>query len=63
MKPLELTVNELLEFKANEKMLYAKDGNRAMYINLHGNFEVWINDEKAFEHMQPFPAVEYFNNH
>ena len=63
MKPHEINLEELIDFQTNEKVLYASSTkeNKQLYITLRGSYEVWHNKEKVLETMQPFTAVEKYN--
>lgn len=64
MKPLTIQVNDLIEFKENEEVVFAycSKTNRKMTISLNGNFKLYKNNELKYEVMQPYQAVELFNN-
>jgi hypothetical protein len=36
--------------------------NKQLYCTLRGSYEVWQNNELVMETMQPFKAVEKYNN-
>ena len=63
MKPHEINLEELIDFQTNEKVLYASSSkeNKQLYITLCGSYEVWHNKEIVLETMQPFVAVEKYN--
>lgn len=62
MKRLELNVDELNEFRSNESLLYAKDSTREMRITCYGSIQIFHKGVLVSETIQPFKAVEYFNN-
>lgn len=62
MKPLQLSVTDLSEYRIRETHLYAKDGTKELRLTFYGGMQVWKDGVKVFEYNQPYPAVEFFNN-
>ena len=61
----EITVTELLEWKADKLVEYASSHgrvNKQLYATLNGGFEVHHNRVKVFECIQPYLAVEKYNS-
>lgn len=63
LKPLSVNVDDLIEFKNTEYVLYAKCGvtKKELRLNCNGGIELWHNNTKLLETMQPYTAVEAFN--
>lgn len=61
----EITVNDVLEFKNVEKVLFASDiigtYSKHLYLTLYGGYEVYKNKSLVKQCSQPFDAVECYN--
>lgn len=64
LKPLVIDLSELSEFREKTTVLFARCGimRKELRLSLYGGYQVWKDGEKIFEHMQPYPAVEFFNS-
>lgn len=62
-KPLELDAKDLINYIGEQKVLYASCGytGKKMYLTFAGGIEVWKDDKFIRGFIQPFPAVEFFN--
>jgi hypothetical protein len=62
----EINLNDLQKWQQEEKVLFAyvmtSKENKQLYCTLRGSYEVWQNNELVMETMQPFKAVEKYNN-
>jgi len=58
-----ITVQELSEFQQTEYTIFRSSNKpqKQLICTLRGSFEVWHNGEKVWECMQPFTAVEKYN--
>lgn len=64
MKPHTITLDELFKFQQTEKIIYASSTkeNKILYLTLRGSYEVWHNKKLIKETIQPYTAVETYNN-
>jgi hypothetical protein len=64
MKIELLNVNDLLEWKEKQKLVYAFDSrrNKKLILNLNGGFEIEVNGEIIWQGIQAFSAVEKYND-
>lgn len=60
---MKLDVSDLLDYVYSEKMLYASDTSRKLrlYVTLTGQYQVEKDGEIVFKTMQPYEAVENYN--
>lgn len=56
-----ITVEGLNQFRENETLLYASGQGKQLRITCYGSFQVLKDGKKVFESVQPYPAVEFFN--
>jgi hypothetical protein len=65
MKKHEIELTALIEWQrqSEAKQLYASSAreNKQIYATLRCSYEVWQNGVKVLETMQPFSAVEKYN--
>ena len=63
MKKQELKVNDLLEWKEKEKVLYASSSkeSKRLFANLNGGFEIEVKGEVIWQGIQAYSAVEKYN--
>ena len=61
----EITVDDVLNFKNAEKVLFASGVNnlnsKHLYLTLYGGYEVYKNKNLVKQCSQPFEAVECYN--
>jgi len=68
MEKHKIELEGLVKFQSEEKIVYAsswcedKNEDKKLYVTLRGNYEVWSHNEKVFETIQPFNAVEKYNS-
>lgn len=64
MKTHTITLDELFKFQQNEKIIYASSSkeNKILYLTLRGSYEIWHNNKLIKETIQPYTAVETYNN-
>jgi hypothetical protein len=64
LKRMTLDVKKFQVWKSEERVMYAYDGTRkvVLYCYLNGNMTVEKNGKIIWKGMQPFSAVEEFNN-
>jgi len=58
-----IELNFLIDYQSTEKVLYASSSTekKKLYITLRGSYEVWHKGELILETIQPFMAVEKYN--
>lgn len=63
MKKHEINLEELREWQQEQKFLYASSSSekKRLYVTLRGSYEVWKDGKKVLETMQPYSAVEKYN--
>lgn len=63
LKPLELEVKDLNNYRSTEKHLYAKCSKtgREMYLTFYGGIQVFKDGVFLREFIQEYAAVEFFN--
>ena len=63
LKALNLNVTELQKFRTEQTALFAKCGvtGKEIRLTFYGGIQVWQNGELIKEFIQPFLAVEFFN--
>lgn len=63
MKNHTIELEDLRECQSEAKMLFASStkGNKQIFATLRGSYEVWQNGERILECIQPFAAVEKYN--
>lgn len=61
-KPHQIELSELQNWLLENKALYASDGNKRLLVNMSGGFEITVKNEVVWEGMQPFAAVEKYND-
>jgi len=63
MKKHTIELTDLVEWQSEDKHLFASStrGNKQIYATLRGSYEVWQNGVRILETMQPFTAVEKYN--
>lgn len=59
----QVELEELMKFANEEKVMFASSSkeNKKLFITLRGSYEVWHNGKRVWETMQPFIAVEKYN--
>jgi len=59
----ELNVNDLLEWREKQKLMYATDSrkNKRLLLNLNGGFEIEVKGEIVWQGVQAYSAVEAYN--
>ena len=64
MKNHKIDLEGLLDYKNNQRVLYAKSSaqNKALYILANGGYEVEHNGIVALRCNQPYEAVEKYNS-
>jgi len=57
-------LEEVIKFKKKQKVVVARAirEDKALYCTLRGSYEVYHKGKKVLETMQPFTAVEKYNN-
>lgn len=63
MEKHAVDLNALIEWQSTEKVLFASSSSekKKLFCNFRGGYEVWHNNELVFETMQPYNAVEKYN--
>ncbi len=63
LKQLQIDINDLSDFRTKETLLYARCGitGKELRITCQGGMQVWKDGKVVFEHIQPYPVVEFFN--
>ena len=63
MKKHKIELEELRKWQQEEKQLYASSSHdeKKLYLTFRGSFEIYHKGQKVFETMQPFTAVERYN--
>ena len=59
----QIDIEELSEWQQEQKVLFASSSKeqKRLYVTLRGSYEVYHKGEKVLETMQPFLAVEKYN--
>ena len=58
----ELELADLQKWLITAKMLYASDGNgKKLYVNSMGGFDIEVNGEIVWQGIQPYLAIEKYN--
>jgi hypothetical protein len=65
----DIQLEDLQEFIVNQKVLFSKTSTKKLECTLYGNIEIWTKDtgsnwlsaKKVWEGMQPFSAIEFYN--
>jgi len=59
-----IELSELFEFQQEQKVTFASSSkeNKQLYCTLRGSYEVWHKGVMVKETIQPFVAVETYNN-
>ena len=62
-KIYELNVNDLLEWKAKQRIMYASDSRstKKLFLNLNGGFELEVKGKVIWQGIQAYSAVEKYN--
>jgi predicted Rdx family selenoprotein len=60
-KPHLIDLKELQDWMLKEEMLYATDGTKKLTINTAGSFTIRVKGEIVWQGIQPFSAVEKYN--
>jgi len=64
MKTHTIDVKDLIDWKAEQRVLFAsstKEGKR-LFANLNGGYEIEVKGVKVFECIQPYLAAEKYNS-
>ncbi len=63
MENHKVDLEALREWQSEEKVIFARSTkeDKELYCTLRGSYEVWHRKEKVLETMQPFTAVEKYN--
>lgn len=59
----QIDIEGLIEWQQEQKVLFASSSKeqKQLYCTLRGSYEIYHKKEKVLETMQPFTAVEKYN--
>jgi hypothetical protein len=60
----DIKLEEFQQFLSEEEVLYASSAreNKRLYVALNGNIRVMAHGRTIYKGVQPYPAVEAYNN-